>query len=500
MNCLWTAALIFSLFTSLFCILAKQWLLSYRTGNRDNLREWSLIRQYRYNGVSAWNVPDLIAWLPVLLHASLLMFLAGLVVLLLDIDGPTSYITLALSIVVLALYIGTLFAPVFWPSSPFRTQLTPVLTKIWDWGMKFIHISTLFRSWTPRWADDPWHKLQHQQMSKLTASALSWLSALTNDDSVDEGVFNELGDATDGLQVYQNLSLPLQHQVLRTWSTVRDDIRHYCRTEPLTLQQIDEYFRAVVTLDEAGQQPESVHLSGPNGPQVGSPPHDLSYWFRSWYYAQTSNSAKLQIEPLLVAYWYLIRESEQLLLEPPDRHEDFAKLILRLPVTAHNATTFLLLLAETAPTITIHYKTILLVFHAWQLYQRTDPRSQPTLLADVLKMTLFPGTRDSFKRRSDPATWAPPNYSSVFIPLFFLTRRTVELDDTYRRMLVEDLISACLAHPYLGEEVPQTRTMAEEVMRALRVHYYTDQTEGFQGVLSVMHAWRQFFLQVSSSS
>ncbi|KZV91223.1 hypothetical protein EXIGLDRAFT_577276, partial [Exidia glandulosa HHB12029] len=79
-NCLWLASLISSLLTSLIGILAKQWLVAYTSDLplKETAREWACTRQFRYDALRTWRVPELIAWLPVLLHVAFLLFLAGL--------------------------------------------------------------------------------------------------------------------------------------------------------------------------------------------------------------------------------------------------------------------------------------------------------------------------------------------------------------------------------------------------------------------------------------
>lgn len=129
-NCLWISSLIASLSTALIAILAKQWLAFYPVSDRENLREWAQLRQYRFDALQRWHVPVLIAVVPVLLHLSLMLFLAGLVVFLWDIDTGTMILAFVLSATTYGLYGFTTLSPVFWNSSPFRTPLTPVLSRM----------------------------------------------------------------------------------------------------------------------------------------------------------------------------------------------------------------------------------------------------------------------------------------------------------------------------------------------------------------------------------
>ncbi|KZV89150.1 hypothetical protein EXIGLDRAFT_678211, partial [Exidia glandulosa HHB12029] len=88
-NCLWISSLIASLTAALISILAKQWLTSYPVNDDDTPRGWAQMRQFRYDSLQAWHVPQIIASLPVFLHVSLLLFLAGLGVFLVPVDITT---------------------------------------------------------------------------------------------------------------------------------------------------------------------------------------------------------------------------------------------------------------------------------------------------------------------------------------------------------------------------------------------------------------------------
>ncbi len=81
-NSLWFVSLTFSLITALVAVLVKQWLHQYIAIVSDSsARDRARIRHLRYAGLQTWQVPMIIGLLPVLLHVSLALFFAGLVVL-----------------------------------------------------------------------------------------------------------------------------------------------------------------------------------------------------------------------------------------------------------------------------------------------------------------------------------------------------------------------------------------------------------------------------------
>lgn len=167
-NCLWIASLVTSLSTALIAILAKQWLASYPVHARDNLREWAQLRQFRFDGLKLWRLPELIALIPVLLHVSLMLFLAGLVVFLWGIDSGTMALAFVLSFATYGTYVFATFSPVFRDSSPFRTPLTPVLRRL---NLVFATFSPVF------WASSPFRTPLTPVLRRLNLLALPRVTA-----------------------------------------------------------------------------------------------------------------------------------------------------------------------------------------------------------------------------------------------------------------------------------------------------------------------------------
>ncbi|KAF5343026.1 hypothetical protein D9758_011112 [Tetrapyrgos nigripes] len=77
-NGLFFASLSLSLVTALLSVLVKQWLQAYASLPNGNAMERSKIRQFRYQGFLKWRVPQIIGALPLVLHASLALFMVGL--------------------------------------------------------------------------------------------------------------------------------------------------------------------------------------------------------------------------------------------------------------------------------------------------------------------------------------------------------------------------------------------------------------------------------------
>ncbi|KAJ3717483.1 hypothetical protein C8R42DRAFT_587180, partial [Lentinula raphanica] len=77
-NGLFLASLSLSLTTALLSVLVKQWLQAYTAITSGNAREQAMLHQFKYAGLIQWKVPEIIGILPLILHASLALFLVGL--------------------------------------------------------------------------------------------------------------------------------------------------------------------------------------------------------------------------------------------------------------------------------------------------------------------------------------------------------------------------------------------------------------------------------------
>ncbi|EJD51480.1 hypothetical protein AURDEDRAFT_159211 [Auricularia subglabra TFB-10046 SS5] len=94
-NSLWVASLILSLSAALIAIMGKDWIGMYASRPICNLRQWAEMRTYRLHCVDRWHMSGVIAAAPVLLHVSLLLFVAGLALFISE-DHSTHQLTLGL--------------------------------------------------------------------------------------------------------------------------------------------------------------------------------------------------------------------------------------------------------------------------------------------------------------------------------------------------------------------------------------------------------------------
>jgi hypothetical protein len=129
-NGLWFTSLMLSLSTALLTVLGKQWLRQYTTSITGTPRERAFVRQFRWEGFSKWHVRTILGLLPTLLHASLGLFLTGLVILLYPLHSNIARIVLSLALVLFGTYGITTILPIASPMCPYRTQFSILIQQI----------------------------------------------------------------------------------------------------------------------------------------------------------------------------------------------------------------------------------------------------------------------------------------------------------------------------------------------------------------------------------
>ncbi|PSR99170.1 hypothetical protein PHLCEN_2v4193 [Hermanssonia centrifuga] len=134
MNCLWFLSLIFSLSSALFGMLAKQWVSEYMQWRkiaeapRENVRS----RHLRNEAWEEWRVSAGISAIPALLELAVVLFLAGLVILVWTLDDVVAIvITTAVSVVILVLCAVTVL-PAVYRRCPYKSPTAWVCVVIFD--------------------------------------------------------------------------------------------------------------------------------------------------------------------------------------------------------------------------------------------------------------------------------------------------------------------------------------------------------------------------------
>ncbi|KAF5353786.1 hypothetical protein D9758_010624 [Tetrapyrgos nigripes] len=228
-NGLFFASLSLSLATALLSVLVKQWLQAYTLSlPTGNAQECAKIRQFRYLGFEMWKVPEIIGLLPIILHASLGLFMAGLSVYVSELHESLCWIVVSVTGISFLMYFGSIIIPVIHIQCPYRVPILfsllqllmfplSILQYFWKLvtyhGQRYYyhfqgsHLSNLA---SPEWPSAPNTSLRHAetmflqlippsyifeplspsstQHHTMLAYCLKWLQSLQSNDSIQEVV------------------------------------------------------------------------------------------------------------------------------------------------------------------------------------------------------------------------------------------------------------------------------------------------------------------------
>ncbi|KZV89064.1 hypothetical protein EXIGLDRAFT_838746 [Exidia glandulosa HHB12029] len=241
-NCLWIFSLLTSLLAALVSLLAKQWITALRIPGGDEPLTWVKMRQRTYDGIITWRVPEIIAFVSLLLQAALLLFCAGLVVSLHAVDPVVMLVALVLTIVIYTVYLVQLLLPLVRSNCPYRSELTRVLQRTLHFWRIPLHRS----GYDPGAAQCAGSNASKSD-SKIMASALEWLDTASPQPQTYSHILRAIGDLQLGATVARRLP---QRIGIRVFADMR-------KMDPRTVDraQLMLYLRAATMLHEAAFPP-----------------------------------------------------------------------------------------------------------------------------------------------------------------------------------------------------------------------------------------------------
>ena len=125
-NVLWFLSLILSLSCALLATLMQQWArrcLDYAQ-RRGAPQKRGLIRAYMFDGVERFGLSQAVEAMPLLLHTSVFLFLAGFIDFLLPINKVVAFSTLGCISIFAFIYAILTLLTSFYPNCPYRTPLS----------------------------------------------------------------------------------------------------------------------------------------------------------------------------------------------------------------------------------------------------------------------------------------------------------------------------------------------------------------------------------------
>ncbi|KAJ7085479.1 hypothetical protein B0H15DRAFT_376752 [Mycena belliarum] len=125
-NALWFISLGLSLSCALIATLLEQWARDFL--HRADMRSAPVIRarifSFLYYGLKRFNMHIVVEVIPLLLHTSLILFFAGLVVFLMPVNTTMMVITAVLLLLIIVIYVGLTLLPLVYLDCPYRTPLS----------------------------------------------------------------------------------------------------------------------------------------------------------------------------------------------------------------------------------------------------------------------------------------------------------------------------------------------------------------------------------------
>ncbi|PVF96819.1 hypothetical protein CPB86DRAFT_679520, partial [Serendipita vermifera] len=130
----WAVRVNCCLYTSLGCtvssamisVLALQWIRGYdmHLPAMADSRKRAIYRQFRFEGLQRWLLPQIISILPLLLHIALIIFFVALIDWLVHTNIIAASTMIFITAAIIVFYMTTQLAAAITPSAPFRTPVS----------------------------------------------------------------------------------------------------------------------------------------------------------------------------------------------------------------------------------------------------------------------------------------------------------------------------------------------------------------------------------------
>ncbi|KAG9115178.1 hypothetical protein FRC07_007553 [Ceratobasidium sp. 392] len=206
-NGIWFTSLALSLSAALIAMLGKEWLTAYLQSRPHHAYNHALLRQSRFEGLDKWWALHIIALLPSLLHLSLLLFSAGLVVYLWSLDESIACVVIGITGLTVAFYMITAVLGAIYDYCPYVTQVSGYLRSTYTNTLSKATRSTPYESrptFTP----------------ELDLRALLWLANNARDPAVVDCSYQALA----GLRLAASFTKPAPSGPTSDANVISDDV------------------------------------------------------------------------------------------------------------------------------------------------------------------------------------------------------------------------------------------------------------------------------------
>lgn len=142
-NTLWVLSLTLSLLSAFFAIAVQQWLRQQRVPPDIPVRKAVHLLSLRYRSLQSWQVPGIISLLPLLLQSAVVLFLAGLFLLLRMLNRTVTTAFIAVAAIGLLAFLVTTIVPLVKHSCPYKSPLLPTILLVLEWFLKLFPLILL---------------------------------------------------------------------------------------------------------------------------------------------------------------------------------------------------------------------------------------------------------------------------------------------------------------------------------------------------------------------
>ncbi|KAJ3557306.1 hypothetical protein NM688_g1540 [Phlebia brevispora] len=132
-NALWVLSLTLSLISAFFAIAVQQWLRQLQLPPGISLQKAAQLLSLRFDGMMAWQVPGVIALLPLLLQIAVVLFLAGLFTLFRALNDTITILFGVSASFALGIFLFMTFSPLVSARCPYKSPLLPTILAVVQW-------------------------------------------------------------------------------------------------------------------------------------------------------------------------------------------------------------------------------------------------------------------------------------------------------------------------------------------------------------------------------
>jgi hypothetical protein len=223
-NSLWFLSLAISVTSALLATLLHQWTRRYVTITQPihcSPHKRARLRAFFANGVDKLHLPWVVETLPILLHLSLSLFLAGLLIFLFNVNQTAFHAVLGWVALFAGVYACITFMPIFRHDSPFYAPLSStvwllyaatlyavfsVLSFVRSSHVNFRDLKNRYREWVLGGVKRAAEDIVSDPSSKVDGRVVEWTIGTLCEDDVTERFFEAIPGFCDSKVVQERLS------------------------------------------------------------------------------------------------------------------------------------------------------------------------------------------------------------------------------------------------------------------------------------------------------